>query len=120
MSPLKSGFLAAAVIGLAAASLQAQTATGTMKLSGVNGNSSCYSINSGGAGGVCAYTDPYSGQFANLSTHSSLVPVGGGTAFGPTADVFCVDFFHNATLGQTGSVYLTNLGHLGVGWLGTY
>ncbi len=120
VSPLKSGILAAAALGLVSASLRAQTATGTMRLSGVNSNSGCYSTSSSGSGGECVYTDPYFAQFANLSTHSSLVPAGGGATFGPTADVFCVDFFHNATVGQTGSVYLTNLGNLGAGWLGTY
>ena len=123
--------LPAVVFGLvAAASLQAQTGTGTMKLAGVNGTSGCYSTSGSGAGGVCAYTSPYFGQFKFLAILDGVpsweLPVGGygpSSTFGPSEDVFCVDFFHESYVGQVTTDYLTNLGDLAgshSSWLGTY
>ena len=107
---------------LLASSLSAQTGTGTMILSGVNGASGCFgpsasllSIPSE----ECAYTSPYMSQFKNLSGPASLLPPGGGTSFGPSWDIFCVDFSHNSYIGQVTDVYLTNLGQSS-GLLGTY
>ena len=110
--------VAAALFVFGAGSLRAQTGTGTMVLSGVNGASGCFGPTVSSE--ECAYTSPYFAQFKNLSSHSWMLPVGGGTSFGPTTDIFCVDFFHNSYIGQVTNVYLTNLGHLSAGWLGTY
>jgi len=127
---LKSFAFALGACALVASSLSAQTGTGTMNLSGVNGNWSCYSASSVGTGGECAYTSPYSGQFEQLTNLSGVpnwqLPAGGygpSSTFGPSTDVFCVDFFHNSYIGQVSSAYLTNLGDLGgshSSWLGTY
>jgi len=115
---LKVVAVAAALFVFGAGSLRAQTGTGTMVLSGVNGASDCFGPTVGSE--ECAYTSPYFAQFENLSSHSWMLPVGGGPSFGPTTDIFCVDFFHNSYIGQVTNVYLTNLGHLSAGWLGTY
>jgi hypothetical protein len=126
---LRLSALAATSLVLMSGSLQAQTGTGTMVLSGVNGNSSCYSTSSSGAGGVCAYTSPYFGQFEFLKNLSGVpswqLPVGGygpSSTFGPAEDVFCVDFAHESYQGQVVPDYLTNLGDASShsGWLGTY
>jgi hypothetical protein len=122
--------LAVASLVFMSGALQAQTGTGTMKLSGVNGNSGCFSTSSSGAGGVCAYTSPYFGQFEFLNNLDGVptwqLPAGGygpSSTFGPAEDVFCVDFMHESYIGQVVPDYLTNLGDLGGShstWLGTY
>jgi len=127
---LRSIALAVAAGLCTSGSLLAQTGTGTMKLAAVNGNSSCYSTSASGSPNECAYTSPYSGQFEKLANLSGVpaweMPVGGygpSSTFGPSEDIFCVDFFHNSTIGQTDNYYLTNLGDLGgshSSWLGTY
>ena len=118
MRNLKLMAFAAAGCVFVAGSLKAQTGTGTMLLSGVNGANDCFGPTIGSE--ECAYTSPYFAQFENLSSHSWMLPVGGGANFGPVTDIFCVDFFHNSYIGQVTNVYLTNLGHLSAGWLGTY
>jgi hypothetical protein len=125
---VRSVVLAAAGCVFVSGSLLAQTGTGTMMLSKVNGNSSCYSTDPSGAGGLCAYTSPYFGQFTFLKNLDGVpswqLPAGGyapSTTFGPSEDVFCVDFLHESSVGQVAPIYLTNLGDLGGhSYLGTY
>ena len=120
MRNLKLMAFAAAGCVFVAGSLKAQTGTGTMILSGVNGANACFGPTVGSE--ECAYTSPYQAQFKDLSSHSWMLPVGGGANFGPVTDIFCVDFFHNSYIGQVTSAYLTNLGQVGAHptWLGTY
>ncbi len=130
MRYLRLSALAATGLVLLSGSLRAQTGTGTMVLSGVNGNSGCYSTDPSGVGGVCAYTSPYFGQFKFLQNLDGVpswqLPVGGygpSSTFGPSADIFCVDFAHESYVGQVASYNLTNLGDLAgshATWLGTY
>ena len=114
---VRSLAVAATALPLLAAALPAQTGWGTMNLTGVNGTSGCYS--SSISPSECVYTSPYYATFSNLIPNppatAALLPPGGGQW-----DIFCVDFFHNAYINQTTDVYLTNLGNLGAGWLGTY
>ena len=114
---VRSLAVAATALPLLAAALPAQTGWGTMNLTGVNGTSGCYS--SSISPSECVYTSPYYATFSNLIPNppatAALLPPGGGQW-----DIFCVDFFHNAYINQTTDVYLTNLGNLGTGWLGTY
>lgn len=117
---VRSLAVAATALPLLAAALPAQTGWGTMNLTGVNGTSGCYS--SSISPSECVYTSPYYATFSNLIPNppatAALLPPGGGQW-----DIFCVDFFHNSTIGQTDNYYLTNLGDLGgshSGWLGTY
>ena len=113
---VKSLALAAVGLAVAAASLSAQTGTGSMKLSGVNGASGCFGTSSTGPG-ECVYTSPYSGQF-NIATGTAALLPPGGSPFGPPWDIFCVDFSHNAYIGASTTVNFTNLG-TGLG-SGTY
>jgi hypothetical protein len=106
---LKSVAIAAVSCVLVAGSLSAQTGTGSMKLSGVNGSWGCFSKNISGAGGECVYTSPYFGQF-NIATGTAALLPPGGSPFGPSWDIFCVDFDHNAYIGPTTAVNFTNLG----------
>ena len=109
--------LAAAGCALTAAALQGQTGTGTMTQVGTNSTSGCYAWNSSGSGSECGYASPYFGQFKNLvnlhGVPSWQLPAGGygpSSSFGPTTDIFCVDFNHNINTGDVVSAYLTNLG----------
>ena len=117
MRNVRSLALAAAGLALAAASLPAQTGTGSMQLTGVNGASGCYT--STYSSQECVYTSPYYAQFSGLSpaANAALLPPSGGQW-----DIFCVDFYHNAYIGQSSTVYLTNLGQAAsnLSWLGTY
>ncbi len=126
MIKLKSLALAAAGCALTTVALQAQTGTGTMLQVGTNPTVGCYSWAADGSGAECGYSSPYFGQFRNLTNLSGVptwqLPVGGygaSSAFGPTTDIFCVDFFHNISTGQTVDVYLTNLG-ADPGYVGSY
>ena len=116
--------LASAVVAclLVAGSLQAQTASGSAKWMGVNGAWGSY--NNAGSGGAVwnVYTSPYRAAFwiPSLPTDAALLPPAGTDGFGPTTDIFCVDFHHYANTGTNG-VFFTNLGDANVGdYLGTY
>jgi hypothetical protein len=120
MGNLKSLAFAGVGCVLLAGSLSAQTGTGTVKLTGVNGAWDCFGPISFAE---CAYTNPYFARIENRSGDLALLPPGGGGSFGPQLDIFCVDFFHNSWINQVTDDYLTNLGDLGgthSGWLGTY
>ena len=117
MVRIKSLVMAAAGCALTAVALQAQTGTGTLLQVGTNPNVGCWSLAADGSGAECGYASPYFGQFRNLTNLSGVptwqLPAGGygpSSAFGPTTDIFCVDFFHNISTGQMVDVYLTNLG----------
>jgi hypothetical protein len=120
MRTLKVLVLAATSCLPLAGSLEAQSASGSMKWMGVNGAWGSY--NNTGTGGATwnVYTSPYRAQFAIPSDvpHDWHLPVNGGSGFGPTEDIFCVDFNHYANTG-TSHVFFTNLG-TGPGFLGTY
>ena len=127
MKTLKTLALAAAGTVLTVASLAAQTAVGQMQWGGVSNQSSAQNFANGCSGATgpvganCTtywsgiYTSPYLAQFsvsnpgsANLPP-SPLLPPAGINSFGPTVDIYCVDFFNSAILG-TSNVYYTNLG----------
>lgn len=117
---LKSFGIAVVACLALAATAQAQTASGWMKWMGVNGAWGSY--NNTGTGGAQwnVYTSPYLASFKIPSDvpHDWHLPVNGGSAFGPTDDIYCVDFNHYANTG-TSQVFFTNLG-TGSGFLGTY
>ncbi len=100
---------------LAAGALQAQTATGEVQWRGVNGAWGSY--NNTGTGGATwnVYTSPYHAGFKipTLPTNAALLPPAGTTSFGPTWDIYCVDFNHYANTG-TYSAFFTNLGDANV------
>jgi len=104
MRGFKAFAFAAAASLLLAGSLQAQQ-TGLFKWMGVSGAHSRYSTYSTGAGAQDIYRSPYRAQF----------DMGGG--FGPTVDIFCVDFAHGSNTGTYGASF-TNLGS-DAGSLGT-
>ena len=120
MRNVKTYFLAAASCLLVAGSLQAQTATGQMKWVGVNGSWGAYNNTGTGAAMWNVYTSPYLAKFKipTLPTNQAQLPPALAGGFGPTADIFCVDFNHYANTG-TSNVFFTNLG-TGGGYLGTY
>ncbi len=113
MGKLKSVALSAGCGLLLAGSLSAQTATGRMAWRGVNGAWSCYS---GGTVNGCFYTSPYHAAFqiTSLPTNAQYLPPASASssAFGPTQDIFCVDFLHDASTNSTTgiAVNFTNLG----------
>lgn len=53
--------------------------------------------------------DAYQAQFRSNSTFPYLPPHGTGTAFGPTVDIYCIDFLHTART-STYPAYFTHLG----------
>ena len=116
------------VTALAAAPLAAQTAFGQMQWGGVSGGSSSYSNTNCGTTFTCSpswtfYTSPYFAKFSvnsasNNVPPSALLPAAGVNTFGPTNDIYCVDFFDHALTG-TSNVYYTNLGS-NAGDIGTY
>ncbi len=111
MRNLKSIAMAVVSSALVAGSLSAQTATGSTMWRGVNGAWSCYS---GGTINGCFYTSPYKASFKipSLPTNQAYLPSAGVSTFGPTDDIFCVDFIHDANTSSTGyNTYFTNLGH---------
>lgn len=125
MRTLKVLAVAALTGALAASSLQAQSGTGRMRWVGVNGDWAAFT---NGLVTQNIYTNPYQAQF-NLSWVSTppspLPPAGFGTVngspvFGPTTDIFCVDFDHYANTG-TSSVFYSNLAAANAnGWFGVY
>jgi len=116
------GIAAAACLLLGAGSLQAQTASGQMQWRGVNGTTGKY--NQSGTGGYdwYVYTSPYFAGFQiNPNPAPAMLPPAGTTGFGPTTDIYCVDFEHYANTG-TSTVWFTNLADAqsNSSWLGTY
>jgi len=105
---LKSFAIAAVACGLVAGSLSAQTATGRVQWQGVNGAWSCYN---GGSINGCFYTSPYLAKFEipTLPANQQYLPPAGTSGFGPTSDIFCVDFIHEANTGEYPANF-TNLG----------
>jgi hypothetical protein len=107
-------FAFAAVAGLlVAGSLQAQTtASGWEKLTGVNGSTGWFSWGSPGANVEHVYTSPYRSAFwvTSSSPNPALLPPYGTTGFGPSWDVYCVDFMHTSYIGTPYQAYFTNLG----------
>ena len=114
MSNLRPFAFAVAACGLFATSLPAQMATGKVKWVGVNGAWSSYR-NSTQTQTWNVYTSPYRARFwinspgSSVVPPSPLLPPAGTNAFGPTSDIFCVDFNHYANTG-TYNAYFTNLG----------
>jgi hypothetical protein len=104
----KSLALAAVALALGTGSLSAQTGTGTAQWQGVNGSSGCYYP--GSMGYNCFYTNPYFEAFHVTSASQPLYYLPpSGTPFGPTQDIFCVDYLDESITG-TYNVYFTNLG----------
>jgi len=123
MRNLKALAFAALASTLLAGSLQAQTGTGMFRWVGTNGVWAGYNWTAGGshaAGSANVYTSPYLAKFAVGSGPTWVLPPAGtyappaATAWGPTVDIFCVDFFHTATQGDY-AVNFTNLGDANVG-----
>ena len=110
MRTLKSLLLVAVGGALVAGSLSAQTA-GQVQWRGVNGAWSGYSNFSNGASPWYVYTSPYKAGFniPGNTPNSALLPPSGDGSFGPTVDIFCVDFVHAANTG-TYNAWFTNLG----------
>jgi hypothetical protein len=105
---LKPLVFAAVSCVVVAGSLSAQTGTGTAYWQGVNGASSCYSP--GSMGYSCFYTNPYYEAFNVASATQPLYYLPqSATPFGPTYDVFCVDYLDESRTG-TYAVNFTNLG----------
>jgi hypothetical protein len=104
--------LALAVVGgsLVAASLSAQQ-TGYVQWKGVNGAWSTYGNALTPTQTWSVYTSPYLAAFKipTNSPPSAFMPPSGTTTFGPTEDIFCVDFIHAANTG-TYAANFTNLG----------
>jgi hypothetical protein len=102
----------AAVAGmLLAGSLQAQ-GTGQVQWIGVGVDYawSAYTNLSGGPAQWNVYTGPYRAQFRFDAPYAApgLMPYG-SAYFGPTSDIFCVDFNHSSNTG-TYAANFTNLG----------
>jgi hypothetical protein len=110
VNKLRSVALAVAGSALFAVSVAAQT-SGSVEWKGVNGAWSGYSNSSTGSSPWYVYTSPYRAAFEipSNSPPSPLLPPSGTTGFGPTVDIFCVDFVHAANTG-TYSAWFTNLG----------
>ena len=92
-----------------AASLSAQTATGRVQWKGVNGAWSSFSNSSTGPAEWNVYTSPYKAAFEIPGSPLVGMPPAGSSTFGPTEDIFCVDFIHYANTG-TYNANFTNLG----------
>jgi len=120
MRDVKVFAIAAAAGLLIAGSLQAQSGIGQMKWVGVNGNWAPFSTD-GGLHSFNIYTDPYRAQFHVATNYTGVLLPPSGSPFGPTSDIFCVDFDHYANTG-TSNVWFTTLadGQANAGWFGTY
>ena len=118
MRNLKAFVFVAAAGVLLAGSLQAQTRAGQVTWKGVNGASGRYSNASTGAAPWNVRTSPYRAQFQINEAPLPLLLPAGTTTFGPTVDIFCVDFNNYAKTGTYGA-YFTNLGTNG-GDVGKY
>jgi hypothetical protein len=108
---LNSLAFAAAASMVVAGSLSAQTGTGQVQYVGVSGAFSAYNDNGSEVPQWTVYTAPYQVRFRipGNSSSSPLLPSSGTSTFGPVTDVFCVDFFHDASQG-TYDANFTNLG----------
>ncbi len=106
---VRSLTLAAVALVLGAASLSAQTATGQVTWRGVNGAWSSYSNSGTGPAQWNVYTSPYKAGFKIPGSPLAGMPPAGSSTFGPTEDIFCVDFIHYANTG-TYTANFTNLG----------
>ena len=114
MRNLKLMAFAAAACALAPGALRAQTGKGFGEWQGVTANASaCYYP--GSMGYNCFYTNPYHEAFSITSATRPLYYLpkagvfGNGGSFGPTLDIFCVDYFDESN-GGTYAVNYTNLG----------
>jgi PEP-CTERM motif len=115
MRILKVFAFAAVACLLVAGSLQAQTtASGQEQLTGVYGHTGWFSYGTMGSNAENVYTSPYRSAFRVMSPNPvpnpALLPPYGTTGFGPSWDVYCVDFTHNSYLNTTYNAYFTNLG----------
>ena len=112
MRVLKALTLVAVAGALAAGAAQAQTATGSAWLTGVNGSNWNYV-----APAIHEYTAPYFMRFKipTLPTNASLLPPAGTSTWGPTVDIFCVDLYNNIGIGDQYAANFTNLSGPGVG-----
>ncbi len=111
--------LAMAAVGcvLVAGSLSAQI-NGQAEWKGVGGTTGWFS-NSATGPGSNFYTSPYMEAFKiPAAPAGAILPPYGVSSFGPTTDVYCVDFLHEAITG-TYNAHFTNLGQ-NPGWVGTY
>ncbi len=110
MRTLKSLVLAAVGSALVAGTLAAQV-SGQVQWRGVNGAWSGYSNSSTGSSPWYVYTSPYRAGFniPGNTPNSALLPPSGDGSFGPTVDIFCVDFIHEANTG-TYNAWFSNLG----------
>ena len=106
---VRSLAVTATVLSLFAAALPAQTGTGKVQWRGVNGAWSSYNNSGTGSALWNVYTSPYKAGFQINQAPSPLLPPAGTSTFGPTVDIFCVDFIHYANTG-TYDAYFTNLG----------
>ena len=109
MGNLRSVAVSVAALALCAASLSAQTGTGQVQWKGVNGAWSSFSNSATGPAQWNVYTSPYRAAFQINEAPSPYLPPAGTSTFGPTVDIFCVDFTHYANTG-TYNAYFTNLG----------
>ena len=124
MKTLKTLALVAASCVAAVGSLSAQTATGQMYFEGVSNLSStadyangpCVNVNlHGGCATVWSgiYTSPYRAKLwvnnPGSANPSVVSPPAGMNTWGPTVDIYCVDFFNHSISGAS-NVYYTDLG----------
>ena len=113
MFKVRSVVLAAAACVVTAGAAQAQTGTGQAKWIGTSGASACYFPGVGSNN--CFYTSPYYEQFSIVTATRPLYYLpkagvyGSPTSFGPTTDIFCVDYLDASNSG-TYAVNYTNLG----------
>ena len=97
MRILKALALVAVAGALASGAAQAQTATGSAWLTGVNGSYWNYV-----SPAIGEWTSPYFMRFKipTLPTNASLLPPAGTSTWGPTVDIFCVDLYNNLGVGD--------------------
>lgn len=102
--------LAALALAPAAASAQ-NTLPGEFQWSGVNKSFVWYWKKSDGTVFGVYGGGPYGAKLQFNSTGSTLYwPTHGTSGFGPTVDIYCIDFLHRANTGSGGyDVYYTNL-----------
>jgi hypothetical protein len=100
-----------AALAIVPAARAQNTLQGKMQWGGVNKSFVWYWRDSHGTVFGAYGGGAYGAQFAFNSTGSAYYwPNHGTTAFGPTVDIFCVDFLHEAKTSSTGyDAYFTNL-----------
>lgn len=107
---VSNGLLAVALVAaLVPQAANAQVA-GKFKWAGV-GNSFTWTYKRADNSNLTVYGgNAYRAQLATTSTFAWLPPHG-TTTFGPTVDIYCIDFKHNANTSSTGyNAYFTQLG----------